>query len=149
MVKYTRLWETMQRKGISQYRLIKTYGISNGQLNRLRKNLYISTHTVETLCRILDCRVEDVMEIVFDESDELLWSPGLEEERQKQEELEKKKKIIDSAINNLNTVMQAASQQMYQGGQQAGPQGAQGGQQAQGGNDGAQDVQEADFEEVK
>lgn len=82
----------MQRKGISQYRLIKTYGISNGQLNRLRKNLYISTHTVETLCRILDCRVEDVMEIVFDESDELLWSPGLEEERQKQEELEKKKK---------------------------------------------------------
>ena len=82
MVKYTRLWETMQRKGISQYRLIKTYGISNGQLNRLRKNLYISTHTVETLCRILDCRVEDVMEIVFDES----------EERQKQEELEKKKK---------------------------------------------------------
>ena len=53
---------------------------------------------------------------------------------------------IDSAINNLNTVMQAASQQMYQGGQQAG---AQGGQQAQGGNDGAQDVQDADFEEVK
>ena len=56
---------------------------------------------------------------------------------------------IDSAMNNLNTVMQAASQQMYQGGQQAGPQGAQGGQQAQGGNDGAQDVQDADFEEVK
>ena len=81
MVKYTRLWETMQRKGISQYRLIKTYGISNGQLNRLRKNLYISTHTVETLCRILDCRVEDVMEIVFDEN----------EEPQKEKELEKKK----------------------------------------------------------
>ena len=59
---------------------------------------------------------------------------------------------IDTAINNLNTVMQAASQQMYQGGQQAGPQGAQGaqgGQQAQGGNGGAQDVQDADFEEVK
>lgn len=91
MVKYTRLWETMQRKGVSQYRLIKTYGISNGQLNRLRKNLYISTHTVETLCRILDCRVEDVMEIVFDENEEPLWSPGLEEERQKEKELEKKK----------------------------------------------------------
>ena len=89
------VWLNIQgygRQCISQYRLIKTYGISNGQLNRLRKNLYISTHTVETLCRILDCRVEDVMEIVFDESDELLWSPGLEEERQKREELEKKKK---------------------------------------------------------
>ena len=44
MVKYTRLWETMQRKGISQYRLIKTYGISNGQLNRLRKNLYFDAY---------------------------------------------------------------------------------------------------------
>ena len=64
---------------------------SNGQLNRLRKNLYISTHTVETLCRILDCRVEDVMEIVFDENEEPLWSPGLEEERQKEKELERKK----------------------------------------------------------
>lgn len=90
MVKYTRLWETMQRKGISQYRLIKTYGISNGQLNRLRKNLYISTHTVETLCRILDCRVEDVIEIVFDENDGFLWSPESETERQ--EELEKENK---------------------------------------------------------
>ena len=83
--------EHLKRKGISQYRLIKTYGISNGQLNRLRKNLYISTHTVETLCRILDCRVEDVMEIVFDENEEPLWSPGLEEERQKEKELERKK----------------------------------------------------------
>ena len=55
------------------------------------EKLYISTHTVETLCRILDCRVEDVMEIVFDENEEPLWSPGLEEERQKEKELERKK----------------------------------------------------------
>ena len=92
MISYNRLWETMEKRKISQYRLIKEFGLSSGQMSRLKKNTYISTHTVETLCRILDCRVEDVMEIVFDESDELLWSPGLEEERQKQEELEKKKK---------------------------------------------------------
>ena len=111
----------MQRKGISQYRLIKTYGISNGQLNRLRKNLYISTHTVETLCRILDCRVEDVMEIVFDESDELLWSPGLEEERQKQEKLEKKKKkqstmeaeIFRFMEKSLKSAMDAALDEIF------------------------------------
>ena len=62
---------------------------------------------------------------------------------------------IDNAINNLNQVMQAASQKMYSqaggaqpGGQQAGPgAGFQGGQQAQSNpND---DVQDADFEEVK
>ena len=77
--------------------------------------------------------------------------PGIEQALQQLKDAHKASDAaaIDSAINNLNTVMQAASQQMYQGGQQAGPQGAQGGQQAQGGNDGAQDVQDADFEEVK
>lgn len=77
--------------------------------------------------------------------------PGIEQALQQLKDAHKAADAaaIDSAINNLNTVMQAASQQMYQGGQQAGPQGAQGGQQAQGGNDGAQDVQDADFEEVK
>ena len=74
--------------------------------------------------------------------------PGIEQALQQLKDAHKAgdAAAIDSAINNLNTVMQAASQQMYQGGQQAG---AQGGQQAQGGNDGAQDVQDADFEEVK
>lgn len=77
--------------------------------------------------------------------------PGIEQALQQLKDAHKAgdAAAIDSAINNLSTVMQAASQQMYQGGQQAGPQGAQGGQQAQGGNDGAQDVQDADFEEVK
>ena len=77
--------------------------------------------------------------------------PGIEQALQQLKDAHKAGDVaaIDSAINNLNTVMQAASQQMYQGGQQAGSQGAQGGQQAQGGNDGAQDVQDADFEEVK
>lgn len=74
--------------------------------------------------------------------------PGIEQALQQLKDAHKAGDVaaIDSAMNNLNTVMQAASQQMYQGGQQAG---AQGGQQAQGGNDGAQDVQDADFELVK
>ena len=77
--------------------------------------------------------------------------PGIEQALQQLKDAHKAGDVaaIDSAMNNLNTVMQAVSQQMYQGGQQAGPQGAQGGQQAQGANDGAQDVQDADFEEVK
>ena len=79
--------------------------------------------------------------------------PGIESALQQLKDAHKAGDVaaIDSAINNLNQVMQAASAQMYQGGQQAGPQGAQGaqgGQQAQGG-DNAQDVQDADFEEVK
>ena len=70
MVKYDRLWETMKRKNVSQYRLINHYKISAGQLGRLRKNRYVSTHTLEMLCEILECGVEDVSEIVFDPSEE-------------------------------------------------------------------------------
>ena len=75
--------------------------------------------------------------------------PGIEQALQQLKDAHKAGDVaaIDPAINNLNTVMQAASQQMYQGGQQAGPQGGQ--QAQQGANDGAQDVQDADFEEVK
>ena len=59
---------------------------------------------------------------------------------------------IDNATNALNTAVQAASAQMYQGGAQPGAdaQGAQGGQQAQdNGSNSADDIQDADFEEVK
>lgn len=81
MVKYTRLWETMKKKNISQYRMIKHYGISTGQINRLKHNMYVSTHTIETLCRILDCRVEDVMEIELDMKEE--WKNMWDENERK------------------------------------------------------------------
>ena len=70
MVSYDRLWETMEKRKISQYRLIKEFGLSSGQMSRLKKNTYVSTHTLETLCRILDCRIEDVMEVPFEEEKE-------------------------------------------------------------------------------
>jgi putative transcriptional regulator len=68
MVLYDKLWNTMKTKGITQYRLINYYGISSGQLCRLRNNEYVSTHTLEVLCTILNCPVEDVMEILPDAS---------------------------------------------------------------------------------
>ena len=60
MISFEPLWETMKKKGISQYKLIKEYKISTGQLDRLRKNGNVSTYTLDQLCRILDCRLEDV-----------------------------------------------------------------------------------------
>lgn len=52
----------MQKKGISQYRLIKEFGISNGQLDRLRKNENVSTYTLDKLCAILSCSLEEIAE---------------------------------------------------------------------------------------
>ena len=60
MISFEPLWKTMKKKGISQYKLIKEYKISTGQLDRLRKNGNVSTYTLDQLCRILDCRLEDV-----------------------------------------------------------------------------------------
>ena len=69
MISYNRLWEAMEKRKISQYRLIKEFGLSSGQMSRLKKNTYVSTHTLETLCRILDCRIEDVMEVSFEDEE--------------------------------------------------------------------------------
>ena len=62
MIKYDRLWSTLKEREISQYRLIKDFGIDKAQLHRLRKNM-----VVNNLCRILNCRIEDIMEYVPDE----------------------------------------------------------------------------------
>lgn len=61
MISYENLWKTMKEKGISQYSLIKNHHISAGQLSRLRSNSYVSTHTIDMLCNILNCNVEDIM----------------------------------------------------------------------------------------
>lgn len=61
MIVYDRLWKTMEAQGVTQYALIKKHGISPGQITRLKRNESVSTHTIELFCRILDCRVEDIM----------------------------------------------------------------------------------------
>ena len=62
MIIYDRLWQTMNNKGISQYKLIKDYNFSTGQLDRLRKNDNINTYTLNRLCEILHCSLEDIAE---------------------------------------------------------------------------------------
>lgn len=69
MIVFDPLWKTMKERNISQYRLIKHYGISSGQISRLRNNMYVSTHTIEVLCTILDCSVSDIMEFHLDNSE--------------------------------------------------------------------------------
>ena len=66
MIVYDKLWKTMKQKEITQYTLIKKYKISTGQLDRLRKNENVSTHTLDILCKIMDCRLEDIAEFVND-----------------------------------------------------------------------------------
>jgi DNA-binding Xre family transcriptional regulator len=63
MIIYDRLWAYMNIMGISQYKLLKS-GISHSTLNRLKKNESVNIETIDKLCHILDCKVEDILEYV-------------------------------------------------------------------------------------
>ena len=60
MIVFDSLWDTLRKRGISQYKLMREYGISSGQLDRLRKNENVSTYTLNTLCKILRCPLSDI-----------------------------------------------------------------------------------------
>ena len=61
MIVYDRLWDTMALKGVTQYRLVNS-GISHSTLARLKNNQTVNTDTVNKLCSILKCNVEDILE---------------------------------------------------------------------------------------
>ena len=60
MLDYSPMWETMERKGITQYRLLKE-GIDNKTLDSIKKGNNITLLTLEKLCNILDCTPNDVI----------------------------------------------------------------------------------------
>ncbi len=64
MISFERLWKTMKEHKISQYKLIKDYSISTGQLDRLRKNGNVNTYTLNQLCKILNCKLDDIAEYI-------------------------------------------------------------------------------------
>ncbi len=68
MIRYDRLWETMKQRGVSQYALYTHHNINRSQLDRLRKNKNVETNTIDRLCNILHCRVEDIMEHIPDDN---------------------------------------------------------------------------------
>ena len=63
MIIYDKLWDLMKKKGISQYKLVNS-GISHSTLARLKKNQPVNIDTIDKLCKILECSVEDIIENV-------------------------------------------------------------------------------------
>lgn len=72
MVSYRPFWKTLEQSRETTYTLIKNHHISSSTLDKLRKNKPINTTTVNDLCRILSCRVEDIMEYIPSEEDQKL-----------------------------------------------------------------------------
>ena len=61
MISYEPFYNTLKEKGISTYKLIKQYGVSRSLLDRLKHNKPISTVTLNDLCVMLKCKVEDIL----------------------------------------------------------------------------------------
>jgi Predicted transcriptional regulator len=61
MITYERLWKTMVEKDVTQYKLT-IQGISHSTLSRLKNNQPVNTETLDKLCTILSCKIEDIIE---------------------------------------------------------------------------------------
>jgi len=61
MISYTPFYETLYRKGVTEYQLIFKEGFSANTLHRIKKGEAITTKTLDALCYVLDCGVQDII----------------------------------------------------------------------------------------
>ncbi len=66
MITFEPFWDTLKRKGISQYDLIQNYNFSTGTLDSLRKNKSITLNTLDNICIMLDCDINDIIKFTND-----------------------------------------------------------------------------------
>lgn len=67
MIVFDKLWRVMDKKGVSTYQLREKCGIDSKTVRRLRANDNMETKTLNKLCVVLDCKLEDIAEYVPDE----------------------------------------------------------------------------------
>jgi len=72
MIDYGPFWDTLKASCESTYTLITKHHISSSTIDKLRKNKPLNTTTVNDLCRILHCRVENIMQYVPSDEDQPL-----------------------------------------------------------------------------
>ena len=64
MIVFDKLWITMKKKGVSTYKLREECGIDSKTIRRLKANENIETKTIDKLCSVLNCNIEDIAEFV-------------------------------------------------------------------------------------
>ena len=72
MIDYSPFWKTLKQSDESTYTLINTYRISSSTIDKLRKNKPLNTTTINDLCRILNCRIEDIAQYIPSDTDQPL-----------------------------------------------------------------------------
>lgn len=69
MISYEPFYKTLKKKNLSTYKLINDYGISRSLLDRLKHDKPITTVTINDLCTILQCKVEEIMTYIPDKNE--------------------------------------------------------------------------------
>ncbi len=64
MISYKPFYETLYKKGITEYSLIFKQGFSANTIHRIKHGEAISTKTLDALCYVLDCEVSDIIKFV-------------------------------------------------------------------------------------
>lgn len=72
MIDYSPFWHTLSLSKESTYTLINKHRISSSTIDKLRKNKPITTTTLNDLCRILKCNLQDIAQYIPSETDQLL-----------------------------------------------------------------------------
>ena len=62
MIIFDKLWTTMKQKGVSTYQLREKCDIDSKTIRRLRANENIETKTLDKLCTVLKCNLDDIAE---------------------------------------------------------------------------------------
>lgn len=62
MMVFDPLWDTMKKRGITTYKLITYHNFSRGLVDKLKHNRNVTLETIERLCEILDCEVQDIVQ---------------------------------------------------------------------------------------
>lgn len=66
MISYAPLWETMKKRNATTYTLQVKGGISSSTIRRLKAGDSVSTNSLDALCKILECELQDIIEYLPD-----------------------------------------------------------------------------------
>ncbi|MCI6165968.1 MAG: helix-turn-helix transcriptional regulator [Lachnospira sp.] len=72
MIDYSPFWDTLKASAESTYTLINKHHVSSATIDKLRKNKPLTTTTINDLCRILNCRIQDVAQYLPSDDDQIL-----------------------------------------------------------------------------
>ena len=68
-VSYKKLWILLIEKDMKKTDLRIRSGISTGALAKLGRNENVNTEVLAKICKALDCKIEDIMEMVPDDKE--------------------------------------------------------------------------------